>query len=109
MQGIGVDADQAYLGDQIMTSALKKVDVAVQNVIKQTQDGQFKGGTDVINDIKSGGIGFGKTNSVGAKYESQVQDDRVEDLLRRDRGHPQHGEVIEGRTSPPWAGPGSPA
>jgi len=74
VQGIGVDADQAYLGDQIMTSALKKVDVAVQNVIKQTQDGQFKGGTDVINDIKSGGIGFGKTNSVGAKYESQVQD-----------------------------------
>ena len=26
VQGIGVDADQAYLGDQIMTSALKKVD-----------------------------------------------------------------------------------
>ena len=29
VQGIGVDADQAYLGEQIMTSALKKVDVAV--------------------------------------------------------------------------------
>ena len=29
MQGIGVDADQAYLGDHIMTSALKKVDEAV--------------------------------------------------------------------------------
>ena len=29
VQGIGVDADQAYLGDHIMTSALKKVDVAV--------------------------------------------------------------------------------
>ena len=27
VQGIGVDADQAYLGDHIMTSALKKVDV----------------------------------------------------------------------------------
>ena len=29
VQGIGVDADQAYLGDHIMTSAEKKVDVAV--------------------------------------------------------------------------------
>ncbi len=42
MQGIGVDADQAYLGDQIMTSALKKVDVAVYNAIKAVQDGTFK-------------------------------------------------------------------
>src|SRR4051812_23895284 len=73
VQGIGVDADQAYLGNQIMTSALKKVDVAVMNVIKATQGGQFKGGTDVINDVKSGGVGFGKTNTVGAKYEDKVK------------------------------------
>ena len=73
-QGIGVDADQAYLGDHILTSAIKKVDVAVENVIKSAQDGTFKGNTDVTNDVKSGGIGFGKTNSVGAKYETQVQD-----------------------------------
>ena len=73
VQGIGVDADQAYLGSQIMTSALKKVDVAVFNVIKATQAGQFQGGTDVSNDVKSGGIGYGKTNSVGAKYEAQVK------------------------------------
>jgi basic membrane protein A len=73
VQGIGVDADQAYLGNQIMTSALKKVDVAVLNVIKSVQGGQFKGATDVINDVKSGGVGFGKTNTVGAKYEDQVK------------------------------------
>ena len=28
--GIGVDADQGYLGSYILTSALKKVDVAVE-------------------------------------------------------------------------------
>ncbi len=44
VQGIGVDADQAYLGDQIMTSALKKVDVAVFDEIKAVQDDTFKGG-----------------------------------------------------------------
>jgi basic membrane protein A and related proteins len=74
VQGIGVDADQAYLGDQIMTSALKKVDVAVYNEIKAVQDGSFKGGADVIFDIKSGGVGIGKTNSEGSKYADQVKE-----------------------------------
>ena len=46
VQGIGVDADQAYLGDQILTSALKKVDVAVFDAIKDVQDDTFKGGAD---------------------------------------------------------------
>ena len=35
VQGIGVDADQAYLGDHILTSAQKKVDVAVFDTIKK--------------------------------------------------------------------------
>jgi basic membrane protein A len=72
VQGIGVDADQGYLGPQVMTSALKKVDVAVFNTIKAVQDGSFKGGTDTIFDIKSGGVGIGKVSSAGQKYEEQV-------------------------------------
>ncbi len=47
MQAIGVDADQSYLGPQIITSALKKVDVAVFDAIKSVQDGTYKGGGDV--------------------------------------------------------------
>jgi basic membrane protein A len=74
VQGIGVDADQAYLGDQIMTSALKKVDVAVFDITKAAQDGSFKGGANTVFDIKSEGVGIGKTNSVGAKYEAQVKE-----------------------------------
>jgi len=46
--GIGVDADQGYLGAHILSSALKKVDVAVFNTIKAVQDGSYKGGTDTI-------------------------------------------------------------
>ena len=34
VQGIGVDADQAYLGAHILTSAQKKVDVAVFDTVK---------------------------------------------------------------------------
>jgi basic membrane protein A and related proteins len=74
VQGIGVDADQAYLGDQIMTSAMKKVDVAVETAIKSAQDGSIKGGTNTIFELKNDGVGIGKTNSVGAKYEAQVQE-----------------------------------
>jgi basic membrane protein A len=74
VQGIGVDADQAYLGTHIMTSALKKVDVAVFDTVKAVQDGTFTGGKDTIFDVKSGAVGIGKTNEVGAKYEAQVKE-----------------------------------
>lgn len=73
VQGIGVDADQAYLGPQIMTSALKKVDVAVYDEVKAVQDGSFKGGDNRIFDVKSGGVGIGETNEVGAKYADAVK------------------------------------
>ena len=72
MQGIGVDADQAYLGDHIMTSALKKVDEAAFTAAQEVQDGSFKAGTDKVFDVKSGGVGYGKTNAEGAKYTDQV-------------------------------------
>ena len=72
MQGIGVDADQGYLGDHIMTSALKRVDEAAFQAAKAVQDGTFKGGSDKIFDAKSGGVGYGKTNAEGAKYKSKV-------------------------------------
>jgi basic membrane protein A len=72
MQGIGVDADQGYLGEHIITSALKKVDVAVFETVQQVQDGSFKGGEDTVFDVKSGGVGLGKLSSEGTKYEEQV-------------------------------------
>jgi basic membrane protein A len=72
VQGIGVDADQGYLGTHILTSALKKVDVAVYDTIKAVQDGSFKGGTDTVFDVKTGGVGIGKVSSEASKYEEQV-------------------------------------
>jgi basic membrane protein A len=72
-QGIGVDADQGYLGDHIMTSAEKKVDVAVETAIKAAQDGSIKGGTNTTFDLTNDGVGYGKSNAEGAKYEDQVK------------------------------------
>jgi basic membrane protein A len=70
-QGIGVDADQAYLGSHILTSAEKKVDVAVETAIKNAQSGNFQGGNTTF-DLKNNGVGIGKTNENGAKYQDQV-------------------------------------
>ena len=72
VQGIGVDNDQAFLGDHILTSALKKVDEAVFEAIKRVQDGTFKGGTDVVATVENGGVGIGKISAEGAKYQDQI-------------------------------------
>jgi basic membrane protein A len=42
---IGVDADQSFAGDCVITSALKPLELAVFETIKSAQDGTFEGGT----------------------------------------------------------------
>jgi basic membrane protein A len=71
-QGIGVDADQAYLGSYILTSAEKKVDVAVFNAIKSLMAGKFAPGANVTNNVANGGIGYGKIGPAGLKFAPQI-------------------------------------
>jgi basic membrane protein A len=61
--GIGVDADQSYLGPHILTSATKHVETAVFDTVKLTEDGKFKGGTDTVFNAKNGGVVFGKVSA----------------------------------------------
>ena len=75
--GIGVDADQRYLGPHIMTSALKKVDKAVEDLTKLAYAGNLATQRDYIFNLKNGGVGLGsvspkipkafvaKTNAIG--------------------------------------------
>ncbi|MGZ4167068.1 MAG: BMP family ABC transporter substrate-binding protein, partial [Solirubrobacteraceae bacterium] len=72
VQGIGVDADQAYLGSYILTSAEKKVDVAVFNAIKSLMAGKFAAGANVTNNIANGGIGYGKIGPAGLKFAPEI-------------------------------------
>ncbi|HVW19155.1 MAG TPA: BMP family ABC transporter substrate-binding protein [Solirubrobacteraceae bacterium] len=72
LQGIGVDADQGYLGSYILTSAEKKVDVAVYNAIADALKGKFAAGKDRVNDIANGGVGYGKINAVGKPYQGKL-------------------------------------
>jgi basic membrane protein A len=58
--GVGVDADQGFLGPHILTSALKGVDTAVFLSIKDAKEGHFKGGTDAVYGLDKHGVGLGK-------------------------------------------------
>src|ERR671935_482767 len=57
--GIGVDADQSFLGPHILTSAVKRVDTAVFDAIKSVVDGKFKGGN-MIFGLEQNGVAIGK-------------------------------------------------
>jgi basic membrane protein A len=70
--GIGVDADQSYLGSYILTSALKKVDVAVEAATASLLKGKFDAGGDIINSVATGGTGYGKLDKEGQKFAGKL-------------------------------------
>jgi basic membrane protein A len=61
--GIGVDADQSFLGDHILTSAVKRVDVAVFKTIEAVQKGEAVGGGITTFGLKEDGVGLGTVSS----------------------------------------------
>jgi basic membrane protein A len=60
--GIGVDADQAFLGDHVLTSAVKRVDQAVFETIQAVVDGTFEGGGVSPFGLAEEGVGLGETS-----------------------------------------------
>lgn len=72
---IGVDADQNYLApENVITSALKGMDVATFNIIKNTKEGQFKSG-DILFDLSNNGVGFATpTKAVPKEVVDKVND-----------------------------------
>jgi basic membrane protein A and related proteins len=67
--GIGVDADQSFLGPHILTSAVKRVDTAVFLAIKSVVEDRFKGGTNLIFGLRQNGVGIGKISPKVPKSE----------------------------------------
>src|ERR671937_2122182 len=67
--GIGVDKDQYNDAKRVLTSGVKRVDVGVFDAIKQAAAGKFQGGSDLVFNLKNGGMGVGKINpSVPASW-----------------------------------------
>lgn len=72
--GVGVDKDQASTGPQVLTSALKRVDVAVFDAIKTAVDGNFKGGGATVLGLAEDGVGLGKVSSeVDAELRTETE------------------------------------
>jgi basic membrane protein A len=69
--GIGVDADQSFLGAHILTSAVKRVNVAVFKTIQSVQDGTFQGGGVTTFGLAEDGVGLG---TVSDKVTQDVLD-----------------------------------
>ncbi|ETI66515.1 BMP family lipoprotein [Neobacillus vireti] len=61
---IGVDRDQADMGeDVVLTSALKRVDVAVQDLAQKTKEGKFPGGKVTLYGLHEDGVGLAPINA----------------------------------------------
>ncbi|HSQ88365.1 BMP family ABC transporter substrate-binding protein [Romboutsia sp.] len=59
---IGVDRDQSSLApDNVLTSAIKRVDVGVFNTVKELVDGKFQGGTTDVYGLQQGAVGIPDT------------------------------------------------
>ncbi len=60
---IGVDRDQNYLApDNVITSAMKRVDEAVYNISKDYKDGKYAGGETVVYGLAEDGVGIAPTS-----------------------------------------------
>jgi basic membrane protein A and related proteins len=59
--GIGVDVDQSYLGNHILTSAVKRVDTGIFLAVKGAKTGKgYKRGGDLVFNLKNKGVSLGK-------------------------------------------------
>jgi len=90
--GIGVDADQGYLGQHVMTSATKKVDVAVFQTVKAAKatGTKFRTGFNAIFTVKNGGVGYGKiSNRISPALKRAVENIRKQIAAGTIKGIPQ--------------------
>lgn len=75
---IGVDRDQNYLAPEyVLTSAMKRVDVGVYNVVKDLKEGNFPGGETVVYGLEEGAVDIAPTSD---KHVPQELLDEVEEL-----------------------------
>ena len=86
--GIGVDADQSYLGPQVLTSAMKRVDTSVYSTIQQVLNHKFAGGTNAVFSLANNGVGLGKISPKVPKADvlkvqqiaKQIADGKITDI-----------------------------
>ena len=75
---IGVDKDQNYLApEHVLTSAMKRVDIGVYNVVKDLVEDKFPGGETIVYGLKEGAVDIAPTSD---KHVPQELLDEIEEL-----------------------------
>ncbi len=90
---IGVDKDQNYLApDNVLTSAMKRVDNAIFDMVKQLKEGKFAGGSAVVYNLSNDGVSIAPTSSKHVPAEILAE---VDGLIAKIKG----GEIVVPATS----------
>jgi basic membrane protein A len=77
--GIGVDVDQSHLGRHILTSAVKRLDVAVFDTIDELARGTLETGRTSRFSLRNGGVGLGAISAVVPRsLKAEIEDVRAE-------------------------------
>jgi basic membrane protein A and related proteins len=94
--GIGVDADQGFLGKHILTSATKHVDLAVFQAIKafKASPSGFAGGFNKNYTVKNHGVGYGKLSKALSKADRAYITKKVNAIAKL---------IAKGKIKPPSA------
>ncbi len=82
---IGVDKDQNFMApDHILTSAMKRVDNAIFDMVKKLVNGEFEGGQTVVYNLSNNGVGIAPTSS---KHVPKPILDEVDLLIQKIKGN----------------------
>jgi basic membrane protein A len=77
--GIGVDVDQSHLGRHILTSAVKRLDVAVFDTIEELVRGTLETGRTSRFSLRNGGVGLGTISAgVPRSLKAEIEEVRAE-------------------------------
>lgn len=82
--GIGVDVDQSHLGRHILTSAVKRLDVAVFDTIEELTRGTLQTGRTSHFSLRDGGVGLGTISAaVPPSLKIEIEHVRAEIVAGR--------------------------
>ena len=74
IKSIGVDMPSSQFSPSIITSALKRVDVGVESVIKDLVENKFEGGKVKMFDLSNQGVGYELTDHLSDDIVKYIED-----------------------------------
>ncbi len=81
---IGVDKDQNFLApDNVLTSAMKRVDNAIYDMARKLKDGQWNGGDTVVYSLSNDGVGIAPTSSKHVPANLLAEVDKLTQKIKK--------------------------